>query len=315
MRHAPFLLALALGCAGPGPADSGFPDPESPCTQVTLGRSGEDRDPDLSPDGTQLVFSSTSHGGRFQLLVKTIGQSAVTRIGPLAGNQRFPRFNPADPRMLAYCSDESGSWRIHVLPDWSGRPDQRLTISDPERSSLHPSWSPDGRRLAFCSTDDPAGGDWILEVADLAERRLTRLEEIDGLLPSWSPSGDRLAFQRMKRRDGWLSGLWTLDLGPAGPRNVTCVFDDDDWAAINPAWSPDGRRLVFATVGKSRARAGLLDRADDLWTVDAGGGSPTRLTTSAAGDWLPAWSSDGRVYFVSDRNGASRIWSVRPEGP
>ena len=313
MRRSALFLALALGCAGP--VETAFPEPEPPCTQVTLGLAGEDRDPELSPDGTQLVFASSSHDGRFSLLVKTVGQPAVTRVGPLPGNQRFPRFNPADPKMLAYCSDETGSWVVHVLPDWAGHPERRVTISDPNRSSLHPSWSPDGRRLAYCSTDDPAEGEWQIEVADLVDRKVMRLEAIDGLLPSWSPSGDRLAFQRMKRRDGWLSGLWTLELGPSGPRNVTCIFDNDDWAAINPAWSPDGRRLVFATVGKSRARAGVLDRADDLWIVDATGGSPTRLTTSAAGEWLPVWSSDGRIYFVSDRNGASRIWSIRPEAP
>jgi TolB protein len=93
---------------------------------------------------------------------------------------------------------------------------------------------------------------------------------------------------------------------------MTSVFSSDDFAAINPAWSPDGRRIVFATVGKSRARAGLMSEADDLWTVRADGSEPTRLTSSPASDGMPSWSADGRIFYVSNRSGSPRIWSLLP---
>ncbi|MBV8880280.1 MAG: PD40 domain-containing protein, partial [Planctomycetaceae bacterium] len=38
--------------------------------------------------------------------------------------------------------------------------------------------------------------------------------------------------------------------------------------------------------------------------------NPTRLTSSPSGDGMPRWASTGRIYFVSDRSGSPRLWSV-----
>ena len=136
---------------------------------------------------------------------------------------------------------------------------------------------------------------------------------MDGLLPEWSPRDNRIVFQRMRHRDGWYGGLWTVEFDGSSARNLTRVFAGEEWACINPSWSPDGRRIIFTTVGKSRARAAVLDKGDDLWVVNVDGSQPTRLTTSPAADWMPAWSGDGTIYFVSDRSGANRLWSLRPQ--
>ena len=63
-------------------------------------------------------------------------------------------------------------------------------------------------------------------------------------------------------------------------------------------------------MGKSQASAGVMTKADDVWIVSAEGMNPTRLTTSPASDWMPAWSADNRIYFISDRTGGQRIWSL-----
>lgn len=63
----------------------------------------------------------------------------------------------------------------------------------------------------------------------------------------------------------------------------------------DPAWSPDGRRLAFAS-----DRQGTMD----LWVQTIGAQEPTRLTTSAAREWQPSWSPDGReIAFRSDDAG------------
>jgi len=310
-RTSALILALSLsGCVPPSGVQLQSDDLEPALTQETIGRSGADRDPDVSKDGSLLFYASTSHDESFSLYVKRIGSNTATRVTALGGDQRFPRVSPARPHRLVFCSNERGRWELVLIDDYVGHPSKTEILSEPGTENLHPSWSPDGRRIVYCSTRSFASGEWTLRIRDMESGKTTILEDVDGLLPEWSPVGNRIVFQRMKRRDDWLSSLWILDLEGGTARGVTSIFSSDDWAAINPSWSPDGKKVAFATVGKSRAKAGILSEADDIWIVAADGLNPTRLTNSPAADGMPRWSSTGRIYFVSDRSGSPRLWSV-----
>jgi TolB protein len=73
-----------------------------------------------------------------------------------------------------------------------------------------------------------------------------------------------------------------------------------------PAWSPDGRTLA---VTLSR------DGGSQLYTIDANGGEPRRLTQSSGIDTEPVFAADGRtIYFVSDRGGAPQIYRMPASG-
>jgi TolB protein len=289
---------------------------------MTNGRAGDDKDPELSRDGSLLFYASSSYGEHLDLFVKRIGANTVTRLTTASGDERFPKVNPRAPRMLAFCSNDRGEWDIYVMEDYEADPGKVALISEPGTHDIHPSWSPDGLSLVYCSTEDFGSGTWVLKVWDSATRKTHVLEEVDGLLPEWSPvpKDNRIVFQRMKHRDGWYGSIWVLEYDLGIVRNVTSIFASDDWAAINPSWSPDARRVAFATVAKSRARAGILNEADDVWVVNADGSHPTRLTADPAADWMPAWAPDperaeGRIYFVSKRTGTHRIWSLFPRLP
>jgi len=313
MKRLLAALILVSACRPePRPDSDGI---EPPVTQVTAGRAGEDRDPEVDPDGRRLFYASSSYGADLDLYVRDIGSNTATRLTSLPGDERFPKVNPARPQALAFCSNASGEWQVYVMEDQS-RPAKVVQVSEPGAHHLHPSWSPDGRHLVYCTTEDFGAGEWTLTVRDLAAGTTRVLEGVDGLLPEWSPAGNRIVFQRMKHRDGWLGSVWTLEYAAGEVRDVTVVFSSDEWAAINPAWSPDGSRIVFATVAKSRSRAGVQHEPDDLWIVRADGSRATRLTTSTASDGMPCWGADGRIYFVSDRErGPFRLWSVEPRFP
>jgi len=62
-------------------------------------------------------------------------------------------------------------------------------------------------------------------------------------------------------------------------------------ADSNPAWSPDGNRIVYASA---------LTGSGDIYVMDASGQDIRQLTSSSAADYQPAWSPDGnRIAFVS----------------
>ena len=174
MRSLPacILVALAAGCLPPPSADRPremLPDDLEPAvSQLTAGRSGGDRDPDVSRDGRLLFYASTTHGDVSDLYVKSVGTNVTTRITTGPGDKRFPRVSPANPRTLAYCSNERGSWDLVLVPDYVDAPSKAVVLSEPGTDNLHPSWSPDGKKIVYCSTHERAGGEWILKIKDLA---------------------------------------------------------------------------------------------------------------------------------------------------
>jgi Tol biopolymer transport system component len=222
-------------------------------------------------------------------------------------------------------------------PDGSGQRD--LTASDDKRD-LRPTWSPDGRRLAFQSGCDGNPEIYVMDADGTHVRRLTRDRARDGE-PSWRRG--RIAF--VSGRDG-NPELYVMRPDGTRQRRLTRNGADDEW----PAWSPDGRRLVFQSdrdgdfdLYVMRATGGGLSRLTnlpgderlpawspdgskiafesnrdgnyDLYVVGADGRGLRRLTRDAAEDFAPAWSPNGRwLAFASDRDGRDQIFVMRADG-
>jgi TolB protein len=142
-----------------------------------------------------------------------------------------------------------------------------------------PSWSPDGKRIAFAARTSGRNFDiYVCRLDGSGLRRLTRSTLVDEQ-PSWSPDGRRIAFARA--RSSGRSEIWLMNADGAAAHRV------GDGGA--PDWSPDGRRIAL-TLGGTIA------------VVRADGTGLGRLVEGpgTAGD--PAWSPDGRsIVFWSDR--------------
>ncbi|MDQ7780041.1 MAG: hypothetical protein RDV41_10075, partial [Planctomycetota bacterium] len=125
------------------------------------------------------------------------------------------------------------------------------------------------------------------------------------------PSYNRLAFQRARQRGDFWFGIWTVDADGGGPLEV---HSNATYAAVNPAWSPDGSKIAFATVNCSPAAKGQDRRfdGDDIWMVRHDGTGLAQITSETCAEWYPCWSVDGRIYFIARREGAQNIWSARP---
>jgi Tol biopolymer transport system component len=188
-----------------------------------------------------------------------------------------------------------------VNADGSGL--RRLT--DDPNADFDPSWSPDGRRIAY--RHESGGGDSTAEIymmnADGSQKRnLTRRPGQDHS-PAWSPDGRRIAFASV--RGGPTPGIWVMNADGSRQRRVSRVSGE------YPAWSPDGAKIAFD-------RLTFGPTGWDIWVVNADGSRLGPLIASRADEQGAAWSPDGKtIAFGSSRDAPSnytRIWLANANG-
>jgi TolB protein len=116
--------------------------------------------------------------------------------------------------------------------------------------------------------------------------------------------GSKIAFLRVVNgaRGESSDELYVMNADGSGKRRLARSLSGNHWTA----WSPDGRKLVFAI--QARGSAGLCDRAGDcnneLFLINADGSGLRRLTRNAVPDGDAVWSPDGRkIAFLSQRDG------------
>lgn len=81
------------------------------------------------------------------------------------------------------------------------------------------------------------------------------------------------------------------------------LTDTKKGSALNPRWSPDGTRLIFQSSKK--------DKKDfDLYVIDVDGNNLTQLTIKKSYDGQPYWTTDGYIYFVSDRGNEAGNYQI-----
>ncbi len=238
-----------------------------------------------SPDGQQLAVLSDA-GGQFALYIL-----------PVAGGPARLLLDAGHPFWDVHWSPD-GDW-IAVEAEWH-RQDRSIFLVNVRDGStrqleqngqvlnaMHPAWSPDGKRLAFCS--DPAG--WYrLAVHDESSEAIRWLEDGQGndTDPAWSPDGTALVCVNSRGAETSLRVHNLYD----GTAVDYCL---DRGIHSHPRFSRDGKSLLFLFQNPRRP--------DDLWQLDLAGKEFKQLTRSLPDDihtedfvipeevWYP--SSDG----------------------
>ncbi len=207
---------------------------------------------------------------------------------------------------IAFVSRRDGNPEIYVM-NADGKNPRRLTNNP--ASDYAPSWSPDGKRIAFISDRDRhprrripdwfASEIYVMDADGGNQQNLTN-HPSDDSSPSWSPDGKRIVFESDRDNDkGHNIEIYVMDADGSNQINITKNLTSD----TDPAWSPDGKRIVFSAQREGHV-VHNLDIIYEIYVMDTDGGNQQRLTENRNNDWHPVWSPDGkRIAFMGDRKG------------
>jgi eukaryotic-like serine/threonine-protein kinase len=301
--------------------------------------------PAWSPDGQRIAFHSRGRGGIW--IMPALGGSArqLTEFGSCPGWSR-------DGSMLAFQTGSGGEVHtslalapstIWTVPSEGGTPTQITQPANPSGGHNSPAWSPDGKHIAFGSSQYLGGSTWIVAINGGDLRKVS-----PGVSPKYAPDGKSLYVagngllevklsatgepigtptkiipegtgallnQFTISADGKkiaysatrnTSDLWSIAIstGTYETSGSPVAFAQDTSSRSNtPQFSKDGRKVAM-----TKWRQGGVD----IWLADPDGRNLTQLTTSPSRDSNPSWFPGAdRIAFLSDReNNRPELWSI-----
>ena len=263
--------------------------------------------PSISPDGKQIVFFSSRDLFSIDLyLAEAANGRIVRKLVDTALNQHFTSLQfiasagswSPDSRQFVIGAIRAGEPVLAILDVADGDVVRELEVSE-AGEILNPTWSPDGKAIAFSAT---VGGDTDLFIYDLSANAAKRVttDAFADLQPAWSPDGSRIAFVTDRyTTDPHLlkAGDYRLAVLDVASGKISPLTTFSEGKNINPQWAADSRRLYFVSdqsgisnVYQLETQSGAITQVTD---IDSGISGITALS--------PAISAaiDARVLAVS----------------
>ncbi|HEY2364388.1 MAG TPA: S9 family peptidase [Candidatus Angelobacter sp.] len=282
----------------------------------------------ISPDGKQVVWVEITKDGS-AIFISAVTGSAPRRITAGGQSESAVAWSP-DSKQIAFLSDATkpGQPQIYIVNAAAGSP-RKLTSVKGFLAS--PGWSPDGKTIAFLFTENAerAAGPLVAEKAQtgvikeaVTEQRLALVDAAGGkvrqISPAdmyvyeydWSPDGKSFVTTAAHGNgdDNWyVAQIYTI---PAAGGEMKSIYTPpvDSQIAV-PAWSPDGKSVVFISGIMSDEPA----VGGDIFVVPVEGGEARNITPGmkASASWL-TWTSGGKILFGEDVDGESGIAALDP---
>lgn len=246
--------------------------------------------PVLSPDRGTVVYLWQGREGS-QIRVAAVDGSGdrpllSSATAEQCGNPGRPGWNPADPTEIALACRGEESSQLHLIG-----------VDGSIRSTLYPgmpifedpTYSPDGRLLAFWGATDPKAGGGSLYVmpADGSgpARQVTTPGTAEDVDPMWTVDGSSLVFRRSVPGSG-VAQILSVTVSGAAPGTITAVTDGTAFD-FDPTVAPDGRQLAF----KSNRTNAAGTRDNQVWVQNLDGTGLRQIALGVAGTsaGAPEW--------------------------
>ena len=321
--------------------------------EIQLTNDGQQNfDPAWSPDGRYIAYYSMKRHGIFAMPSLGGVPRQLTDFGS------HPVWSP-DGQWVAFQAVSSpdlgatpmGSSAIWMVSSQGGSAKQVTQNGSPFGSHFMPSWSPDGKRIAFLNFDTISSEVWSVAVDGTQMQAITDRKTSDKAWPIYAPDGKSIYYNRgealwktpVSSENGAVAGepVKVADLGSTVIRNASlsssgtriaysATSADDNLVSvpISPVTrEPNGplsfltnetgtRHLYpeFSPDGRKLAFAAQRKGSRwNIWLMDADGANLTQLT--ADGGRCPSWYPDGKqIAFLSLRDGHRKIWSMASAG-
>ena len=305
--------------------------------------SGGSIGPAWSPDGTYLVTGSNFNSAQGLGLKRTTfsGQQTALTHPSSGAVDDTPSFSPSGRHLAFVRKWSSVSGDIFILPSSGGSP-TRLTSEGGFIQGM--AWL-DDEQLIYSSNREGSFRLWQIS------RRGGEPQVVvaGGARPQWpsvSPDHRWLAFVDTKDD----TNIWQFSLSNRGTAAQAEPFISSAGADYSPAYSPDGKRIVFVSDRSGKQQLWLADYdgtevhqltnfegsgvgsprwspdgrrivfdasllgKQAIWLMNSDGSEIHSLNISSAKEYVPSWSRDGAwVYFVSNRLGHEELWKERPD--
>jgi TolB protein len=191
-------------------------------------RASVNSSPSFTPDGKQIVYSSSAPDDRCcRIFIANLDGGGLRPISSAGFIDTEPKINPKTGNEIVFVSGRSGPQQIYRM-NMDGSDVERLTPGEGEASN--PSWHPGGQIIAYAWTRGYATGNFNIFTMDVASRGYTQLTHSEGRNenPSWAPDGVHLVF--MSTRSG-TNQIWTMLADGTQLRQLTTQGSNE-----SPVW-------------------------------------------------------------------------------
>lgn len=280
-------------------------DNEEPCITPVGGDNGKD-----------LFFAVRENKEYYNIYKKENPFSNAMSQKTSGKNYNYsPAYCPVTDKIAFRCQMEGASTSdIFLMNNNQGKALSQITESMNAYED-NPSFSNDGKFLVYSKITNNYyryNGFWgfsnlvVVQNTEIWLRNLETGENIllgNGAQPSFSPDGKNIVYVKYSS-DAKSCSIWTMDTEGG---NQTQVTDAKKGFAYHPRFSPNGKQIVFDCYKKDK-------KDNDIYIIDVDGNNLTQVTINKSYDGQPYWTTDGYIYFVSDRGskaGNRQIWRFK----
>ncbi len=243
-----------------------------------VSRGGITMTPAWSPDGSSVAYSEF-RDGRWTLYLQKLATSSRVAVPSSAPGDSYGAAFAPDGKTLAYAHGLERGAAIESVDISRMCCAHELTHDKRFADNVAPTYSPDGRRIAYMSTRTGTPELYVMDDDGTGAQQLVSSEFEDNgralatYTPAWSPDGVRVVFARDTRSGA--RHLYSVSVGSGQVVQLTSSGRNQD-----PSWAPDGRHVVFKSDRGGR---------DQLWILDIESGMLRQISTPGSVQY-PAWS-------------------------